>query len=425
MSRWGVGDIPSQAGRVAVVTGANAGIGFRTAEALVRSGASVVLACRDLRKGADAVARLGAGEVRELDLADLDSVRAFAAGLTGPIDLLINNAGIMHVPSRHTTAQGFELQFGTNHLGHFALTGLLLPQVTGRVVTVSSMLHKQGRVRQLDDPQSERAYSSTGAYSLSKLSNAWFTLELDRRLRAAGSSVLSVGAHPGFTDTNLVTTGPGADGANLWTWASAAVTRVVGQRDGLAVPFRRALARGKGAGREADTAERQDAGDHEDQAGTQAGDDVAVGVGGRGDHAGHHRDSGDQIAGHLQQPLTERPSERHEVHTDDQRDPGRDEVRRELSEQRRPDEDQGEFDRDDDVVAVPDRRIGHRRGAGRASHGEEDADDQHRRTDHHADEQQPDQPLRCLGGRPAEPHQAEETLDRRRDPAPAATLLRS
>ncbi|MFI5954794.1 oxidoreductase [Cryptosporangium sp. NPDC051539] len=236
MARWTVADIASQSGRVAVVTGANSGIGYRTAEALARAGASVVLAVRNPGKGAEALARLGLpAEVRPLDLADLDSVRAFAAGTTGPIDLLINNAGVMNVPTRHITAQGFETQFGTNHLGHFALTGLLLPRLLerpgARVVTLASVMHRLGRPARLDDPQSERSYSSTGAYNFSKLSNAWFTLELDRRLRAAGATPISVGAHPGYTATNLLTTGPEADGATLFTRLSAAATQVVGQSD--------------------------------------------------------------------------------------------------------------------------------------------------------------------------------------------------
>ncbi|WP_035856844.1 oxidoreductase [Cryptosporangium arvum] len=241
MARWTAADVPDQTGRVAIVTGANSGLGYRTAEGLARAGASVVLAVRNAGRGAEALARLRAAvpdasaEVRALDLADLDSVRAFAAATPDDVDLLVNNAGIMHVPSRHTTAQGFELQFGTNHLGHFALTGLLLPRLRdregARVVTVSSVMHRFGRAAQLDDPQSEQSYSATGAYSFSKLANAWFTLELDRRLRAAGAASLSVGAHPGYTDTNLVTTGPGADGATLWTRVSSAATKVLGQSD--------------------------------------------------------------------------------------------------------------------------------------------------------------------------------------------------
>ncbi|GAA3382369.1 oxidoreductase [Cryptosporangium minutisporangium] len=253
MARWTTADIPAQDGRTAIVTGANSGLGYRTAEALARAGASVVLACRNAEKGADAVRRLKAAvpdaadrvEVRSLDLADLDSVRAFAAATTGLVDLLVNNAGIMTLPTRRTTAQGFEMQFGTNHLGHFALTGLLLPRLLdrpgSRVVTVSSIMHKRGKASQLDDPQSERAYSPAAAYSFSKLANAWFTLELDRRLRAAGAPTISVGAHPGYTATNLQTTGPQADGVTIVARVMAAATTVLGQSDAMgALPSLRA-----------------------------------------------------------------------------------------------------------------------------------------------------------------------------------------
>lgn len=253
MARWTTADMPDQTGRLAIVTGANAGLGYRTTEALARAGATVVLAVRSPERGADALARLRAAvpeaadrlEVRALDLADLDSVRAFAAATTDDVDLLINNAGIMNIPSRHTTAQGFETQFGTNHLGHFALTGLLLPRLlhrpASRIVTLSSIMHKLGRAAQLDDPQSERSYTATGAYNFSKLANAWFTLELDRRLRAAGAPTISVGAHPGYTATNLVTTGPHADGATLFGRVSGAATKLLGQSDVIgALPTLRA-----------------------------------------------------------------------------------------------------------------------------------------------------------------------------------------
>ncbi|SHM48476.1 oxidoreductase [Cryptosporangium aurantiacum] len=253
MARWTAADIPDQTGRTAIVTGANSGLGYRTAEALARAGASVVLACRNVEKGADALRRLHAAvpdaadrtEVRSLDLADLGSVRAFAEATQGPVDLLINNAGIMLLPTRRTTAQGFEMQFGTNHLGHFALTGLLLPRLLdrpdSRVVTVSSIMHKLGKASQLDDPQSERAYSASGAYNFSKLANAWFTLELDRRLRAAAAPTISVGAHPGYTATNLQSTGPQADGNTVTTRVVAAATKVLGQSDAVgALPSLRA-----------------------------------------------------------------------------------------------------------------------------------------------------------------------------------------
>jgi NAD(P)-dependent dehydrogenase (short-subunit alcohol dehydrogenase family) len=202
-SRWTAADIPSQTGRTAVVTGANSGLGLATARELARAGASVVLAVRNLERGAQAAESIeGDVTVRQLDLADLASVRAFADGWTGDLDVLVNNAGIMMVPAGRT-ADGFELQFGTNHLGHFALTNLLLPHVTDRVVTVSSGLHRSG-VIDLDDLNwQRRAYNATGAYGQSKLANLLFTLELQRRLTAAGSPVRALAAHPGYSATNL------------------------------------------------------------------------------------------------------------------------------------------------------------------------------------------------------------------------------
>jgi NAD(P)-dependent dehydrogenase (short-subunit alcohol dehydrogenase family) len=202
-SRWTAADIPSQTGRTAVVTGANSGLGLATARELARAGASVVLAVRNLERGAQAAESIeGDVTVRQLHLADLASVRAFADGWTGDLDVLVNNAGIMMVPAGRT-ADGFELQFGTNHLGHFALTNLLLPHVTDRVVTVSSGLHRSG-VIDLDDLNwRRRAYNATAAYGQSKLANLLFTLELQRRLTAAGSPVRALAAHPGYSATNL------------------------------------------------------------------------------------------------------------------------------------------------------------------------------------------------------------------------------
>jgi NAD(P)-dependent dehydrogenase (short-subunit alcohol dehydrogenase family) len=202
-SRWTAADIPSQAGRTVVVTGANSGLGLVTARELARAGAQVVLAVRDVSRGEQAAATIdGQVSVRRLDLADLESVRSFAAGWSGDLDVLVNNAGIMMVPAG-VTVDGFELQFGTNHLGHFALTNLLLPHVTDRVVTLSSNLHRNGSI-DLDDPNwQRRPYSATGAYAQSKLANLLFTLELQRRLTAAGSRVRALGAHPGYAATNL------------------------------------------------------------------------------------------------------------------------------------------------------------------------------------------------------------------------------
>ncbi|HEV7751184.1 MAG TPA: oxidoreductase [Baekduia sp.] len=202
-SQWTAADLPDLTGRTAVVTGASSGLGVATARELARAGARVVLAVRDTAKGERVAASFdGEREVRRLDLADLASVRAFADAWTGDLDLLINNAGIMAVP-QGKTADGFESQIGTNHLGHFALTNLLLPHITDRVVTVSSGAHRIGRI-QLDDLNWEhRKYSRWRVYGQSKLANLLFTLELQRRLDAAGSPVRAVAAHPGYAATDL------------------------------------------------------------------------------------------------------------------------------------------------------------------------------------------------------------------------------
>ncbi|GAA3721318.1 oxidoreductase [Streptomyces tremellae] len=210
MAGWNADRIPDQHGRTAVVTGANSGLGLVTATELARHGAQVVLAVRDTAAGAEAARRIGGGtEVRELDLASLDSVRAFAAGLTAAypaVDLLVNNAGVVLLGPRRTTADGFELQLGTNMLGHFALTGLLLGVLAAapapRVVSLSSITHKNAHL-DFDDLMYERGYRATTAYGRSKLATTVFGVELDRRLRAAGSPVVSVLAHPGLTRTNL------------------------------------------------------------------------------------------------------------------------------------------------------------------------------------------------------------------------------
>nr|WP_221379987.1 oxidoreductase [Actinoplanes polyasparticus] len=192
--------------RTFVITGANSGLGLAAAKALARPGAHVILAVRDERKGREAQAALtgGTSEVRRVDLADLDAVRAFAAGLDR-VDVLINNAGVM-APPRTLSKQGFEVQLAVNHLAHFALTALLLDRLSAgadpRVVTVSSVLHKKGRL-DFDDLQAGRGYSATAAYNNSKLANAVFGLELHRRLTAAGSPVRSLLAHPGYAVTGL------------------------------------------------------------------------------------------------------------------------------------------------------------------------------------------------------------------------------
>lgn len=203
MSKWTAGDLPALDGRTIVVTGANSGIGLVAARELARKGARIVLAVRDTAKGEAAAASIpGTAEVRHLDLADLASVREFAAGWEGELDVLVNNAGVMAVPERRT-ADGFELQLGTNHLGHFALTNLLLPQIRDRVVTVASTAHRMGKI-DLDDLNWERrSYQRWPAYGQSKLANLLFTLELQRRLRLAGSEVRALAVHPGYAATNL------------------------------------------------------------------------------------------------------------------------------------------------------------------------------------------------------------------------------
>jgi NAD(P)-dependent dehydrogenase (short-subunit alcohol dehydrogenase family) len=213
--RWTENDIPDLSGKVAIVTGANSGIGYETARALAHKGANVVLACRNLEKANKAAEQIrgkgpeGIADVMELDLGDLDSIHRFATAFRERferLDLLINNAGIM-MPPYGKTAQGFETQFGVNHLGHFALTGLLIDLVVqtpgSRVVTVSSTAHRFGSI-DFDDLQwEEKEYRANPAYGQSKLANLLFTYELQRRFQAAGKGTLSVAAHPGWTETNL------------------------------------------------------------------------------------------------------------------------------------------------------------------------------------------------------------------------------
>jgi NAD(P)-dependent dehydrogenase (short-subunit alcohol dehydrogenase family) len=201
---YSTSDIPDLGGRTVVITGANSGLGLETAKALAEHGARVTIAVRNAEKGERAAQKIGHDtEVSSLDLASLESVRAFAADWgEEPIDILINNAGVMYTPELRTQ-DGFELQIGTNHLGHYALTNLLLPTITGRVVTLSSNAHKAGRL-DLDDLNWEhRPYNWFGAYNQSKLANLLFTSELQRRLAAAGSTVIATAAHPGYASTNL------------------------------------------------------------------------------------------------------------------------------------------------------------------------------------------------------------------------------
>src|SRR5690348_4281882 len=214
-AKWTSGDVPGQQGRLAVVTGANTGLGFETARVLAARGASVVLAVRDTGKGTAAAARIAgtapgaAVTVQPLDLASLESIRAAAGELRARhprIDLLVNNAGVMF-PPRQATRDGFELQLGTNHLGHFALTGLLLEQMLpvpgSRVVTVSSTAHRIGARINFGDLQSQRSYRRVAAYSQSKLANLMFTYELHRRLSSAATTTIAVAAHPGLASTQL------------------------------------------------------------------------------------------------------------------------------------------------------------------------------------------------------------------------------
>jgi NAD(P)-dependent dehydrogenase (short-subunit alcohol dehydrogenase family) len=226
-SRWTAADLPDLRGRTAIVTGANSGIGRVAALELARAGAAVTLAVRDKTKGvAAAAAMTGDVTVRQLDLADLGSVRFFAESTHGSVDLLVNNAGIMATPEQRT-ADGFEMQIGTNHLGHFALTNLLLPQITTRVVVVSSDLHRNGKIDLDDLNWDRRSYKPWAAYSQSKLANLLFVLELERRLTECGSTVRATAAHPGYAATNLQR----RTGNPIFSLAGAIGNRLLAQSD--------------------------------------------------------------------------------------------------------------------------------------------------------------------------------------------------
>ncbi len=240
MSKWTIDAMPDQSGRLAVVTGANSGLGLHTARALAEKGARVVMACRSRAKAEtarDEIARGAAGaevEIRELNLADLASVRAFSEALAAEndrLDLLCNNAGIMAIPFART-ADGFEMQFGTNHLGHFALSGhlieLLLATEGSRVVNVSSNAHNFGRMR-FDDPHWSGGYRRWTAYEQSKLANLLFTRGLSRRLAAAGSSSIAASSHPGYAATNLPLVGPELQGWKLGTRIARLGNRLIAQ----------------------------------------------------------------------------------------------------------------------------------------------------------------------------------------------------
>lgn len=229
---WSLDRVPDLSGRIIVVTGANSGIGYEAARALARRHAEVILACRSLEKGEGAAERIrretpaARVETMQLDLADLSSVRAFSDAFRttrSGLDALINNAGVMALP-RRTTRDGFEMQLGTNHLGHFALTGQLLPLLletrSSRVVNVSSMAHNFGTIR-FHDLQSEKRYHKWAAYGQSKLANLLFTYELDRRFKEAGSDSISVACHPGWAATNLQQAGPKMSGSKIMETLSA------------------------------------------------------------------------------------------------------------------------------------------------------------------------------------------------------------
>jgi NAD(P)-dependent dehydrogenase (short-subunit alcohol dehydrogenase family) len=250
---WTTDDLGDLSGRTVLVTGANSGLGLRSAEALAAHGARVLLGCRNPKKGGtardqvEAVATGAAPELVLCDLADLSSVHAAAddvAGRTDRLDGLLNNAGVMALP-RRDTADGFEAQFGTNHLGHFALTGRLLPALLAapapRVVTTSSTMHRVGRI-DWDDLQHERHYRKWPAYGQSKLANLLFAFELDRRAKAAASPLLSLAAHPGYANTHLQAAGPEMAGSRLNEQMMGLSNRVFAQSDAAgALPQLRAL----------------------------------------------------------------------------------------------------------------------------------------------------------------------------------------
>ena len=239
-NRWTQNNIPDQMGKLVIVTGGNSGIGYEAGLALAGRNARVILAVRDVKKGEDAAQKIhqkypqSQVTVMPLDLSDLISVRSFAQAFLAKYDylnILINNAGVMALPARKT-ADGFEMQFGTNHLGHFALTGLLLPALkatpNARVVTVSSFVHNSGDIH-FDDLQWEKKYDRWGAYAQSKLANLLFAYELQRRLVGAGIDVKSLGCHPGYAATNLQSAGPRMDGSVVSLWMTNLANVLIAQ----------------------------------------------------------------------------------------------------------------------------------------------------------------------------------------------------
>jgi NAD(P)-dependent dehydrogenase (short-subunit alcohol dehydrogenase family) len=238
---WTTAEVPDQHGRTFLVTGANSGLGFEASRALAHRGARVILACRDFERGREAVEAIraetahGQLEIEVLDLADLACVRSIAARIMTThdrLDVLVNNAGVMAIPLR-ATKDGFEMQFGTNHLGHFALTGLLLPLLlrtpASRVVNVSSLVHKRGRI-DFDDLMFERRrYNPWAAYAQSKLANLLFTFELDRRLRRADAPTIALAAHPGYANTALQRRGPEMRGSAVEKMLMGAANAVFAQ----------------------------------------------------------------------------------------------------------------------------------------------------------------------------------------------------
>jgi NAD(P)-dependent dehydrogenase (short-subunit alcohol dehydrogenase family) len=242
MTRWTAAQIPPQPGKLAYITGANSGIGYHAALELARRGAAIILACRDAAKAESARKRiltelpLAQLEIAQLDLASLASVRSAAQSFLGTgrhIDMLINNAGVMALPDRRVTSDGFELQLGTNHFGHFALTGLLLPSVltapAGRIVTVSSIAHR-GATMDFDNLNWEHDYKPWPAYRRTKLANLLFGLELHRRLSRARASAMSIVVHPGVSNTNLFAAGPGS-GKGIEAVMAPLVIRLIAQSD--------------------------------------------------------------------------------------------------------------------------------------------------------------------------------------------------